>query len=289
MPFIASCPCGRQSHVPDGARGALVWCPACSSFYLVPTKKPRTTVIRRTPAKAQSPFLTACTFCGHESHVPGCALGTTAWCPSCWNSYTVVKKQRSDLAVPALARGPAIQPAESPPPTGPASPPTPAAQPLLPAALVGTAVATATVPAEPALPPAPIAAPLPIPRAQAQTEDDEVRDIDPVGAGALFLGCAALLCASVSWLCALLAPLSLVALVAGGISLFRSLRFGRSRPLFPIAGTAVPAVLLVVAVLMPGLLGPHYRAYKDQDPIDPAEIRRNPLPSRNDGKPVGDY
>jgi hypothetical protein len=111
-------------------------------------------------------------------------------------------------------------------------------------------------------------------------EDDETgpRAIDPVGATALFLACAALLCASVSWLCVAVAPLGGVALLAGAIALYRTIRWRRSRLTFPAAGTGVAAAVVITALVFPTLLGPTYRGFKDQGVVDPTAIRRIPLP-----------
>jgi hypothetical protein len=110
-----------------------------------------------------------------------------------------------------------------------------------------------------------------------EPEQEEIRDIDPLGAGALFMGCTALLCASIWWLCPFLAPLALGALLAGVIALVRTLRTGRTRLIFPIAGTAVPTAVVFVALVVPSLLGPTYVTYTDNEAMDLAEIRRIPL------------
>jgi hypothetical protein len=118
----------------------------------------------------------------------------------------------------------------------------------------------------------------PVPRCTDQEESDAPRAIDPLGTVALFMGCAALLCASVPWLCGLLLPASVLALVTGLAALVRAARSGRSQLLFPIAGTAVPAAVLGLALLLPDLLGPTYRASRERDALDPTAIRRLPLP-----------
>jgi hypothetical protein len=108
-----------------------------------------------------------------------------------------------------------------------------------------------------------------------EDEDNETpRQIDPIGAVALGLGCVALLCASVSWLCVFLLPLAGAGFVAGLFALARALRTGRSRWTFPSAGTAVAGTILAVAILSPALLGPTYRTFKDQVADDPDTIRR---------------
>src|SRR5262249_7883555 len=109
------------------------------------------------------------------------------------------------------------------------------------------------------------------------------RAVDLPGAGALFLGCAALWCASVSWLCRFLLPLSVVALLAGIAALVRARRPGRSRLTFPGAAAARGGLGVFTALVFPGALGTTYRGYKEESAADAAAIRRVPLP----GSPAG--
>jgi hypothetical protein len=106
------------------------------------------------------------------------------------------------------------------------------------------------------------------------------RWLDPVGAVALFLGGAALLCASAHPLGRFVVPLSLVSLLAGLVGLVLASTSGKTRLLLPGAGTAVGGIVLFIALLFPALLGPIYRASRDRNPIDPAAIRPVPLPGR---------
>jgi hypothetical protein len=108
--------------------------------------------------------------------------------------------------------------------------------------------------------------------------EEAPRQIDPLGVTALFVGCAALLCASVSWLCVFLLPLSSAALVAGITAVVRAVRSGASRLTFPVAAVAVATVIVGTSLFFPGLLGTTYRGYKDQRAEDPAAIRRIALP-----------
>jgi hypothetical protein len=126
----------------------------------------------------------------------------------------------------------------------------------------------------------------PVQKSRRADDDDEPRDIDPLGVAALFAGCAALLCATVSWLCSAVVPLSLGASVLGVVSLVRAFRRGHARMLFPVAGAVVPTIVLLVAWLFPGLLGPTYSDSRDTEVVDPQLIRRIPLPGvKDDGAP----
>jgi hypothetical protein len=236
MPFLAACSiCGRKSHVPDNARGGLMRCPGCSSFYALPARS--------------GPFRTSCTHCGRESCVPARALGGNTRCPVCCHVYTVVKKS-SDVSIPALSGG-AVSPGAwwesptEPPDQPPAGEPAPNVE--------DTAVKAPTLPSEPALPAEP---------ERPVVERVEPLALDPLGIGALCLGCTALLCASISWLCVLLVPLSLIGLLAGVTSLMRVVRWRQVRPAIPVAGTVVCAAVLLLGAAFPALLGPTYRTYK---------------------------
>jgi hypothetical protein len=59
---------------------------------------------------------------------------------------------------------------------------------------------------------------------------------------------------------------------------------GGARLVLPVAGAAVNGAALLTALLLPGLLGPAYRVWRERDPVDPAVIRVVPLP----GRPAGD-
>jgi hypothetical protein len=267
MPLLATCTiCGRQSHVPDCARGGLVWCVACSNFYVLAAKVPSAVPSEPRLGQYAKPFRTACTHCGRESLVPGGALGRSAWCPQCCQPYTVAKKS-SDVSIAALVGGDVAGPeaweGDAAEPVGqlPASEPTPGFE--------DTAVTPGTVPAPAALP---IYRALPRPQPE-EPEDDEPRPEDPLGLGALCLGCIALLCGMLSWFCWLVVPLSLIGLVTGVVSLVRAFRYRHVRRTFPVAGTMVAATVLVVSLAYPGLLGPIYWAYKAEPP-------RSPYPTR---------
>jgi hypothetical protein len=101
--------------------------------------------------------------------------------------------------------------------------------------------------------------------------------------GALLAGGGALLCASAPLLCRLVVPLGLVGLILGAAGLVRVLMLGRTRLVFPVAGICVAAVLLGIAWLVPGLLGPTFLASRARDPVDRGVIREIPL----SGKPGG--
>jgi hypothetical protein len=276
MPFIAACTCcGRQSHVPDCARGGLVWCVNCSSFYLVPAKAKTRVLPVQMPQHAK-PFRTACTHCGRESCVPGRARGQSAWCPRCCQIFTVTKKS-SDVSIAALVSGNAAEPTpweETPSVAEPA----PGVQ--------DTAVTPATVPAQAPLqqqqhqPAARKHATRPRPSRRLKDDDDSPRTQDPLGLGAICLGSIAFLCGALSWLCVLLVPISMLGLVIGLASLVRVVCYRQVRPTFAVAGTAVCAVVMFLGLVFPASLGPTYRAYKFDRPI-PAYSPRPGSPQKS--------
>jgi hypothetical protein len=58
--------------------------------------------------------------------------------------------------------------------------------------------------------------------------------------------------------------------------------------MFPAAGTTVAAAVLGMALVFPGFLGPTYRGFKDDKPVNPAAIRRIPLPGTSPSTEAGD-
>jgi hypothetical protein len=121
-------------------------------------------------------------------------------------------------------------------------------------------------------------------RPKPQDEEEELpRVIDPLGAGALLLGCVALWFAAVPSLCGFVVPLSGVALLAGLTALVRAHRSGRSQRTFPCAGVVAAAAVMFAALGSPGLLGPTYQRFASQRGTDPTAIRRIALPGRAAG------
>jgi hypothetical protein len=302
MPFLAACPfCERESHVPDCARGTSTECPHCARVF---TREPKNAASARHKG---APFRTVCSRCGHQSHVPHSALGARIRCARCFDFFTVArKKRRTDRAVPALAGGPARAPADClPGPVEPwwvspvASPPeSPAPTTTLPASAPDTIPAEVTAEPRPVLVPAHAGAAVPSERPEPSAarrppkpQDDEEqtpRAIDPLGAGALFLGCAALWCAWATALCGFVIPLSGAALLAGMVALVRAVRSARSRLTFPGASVALAVAVLVLAMAFPGLLGPAYLGFKGQRATDPTAVRRLPLPGKDAGPDTED-
>jgi hypothetical protein len=95
--------------------------------------------------------------------------------------------------------------------------------------------------------------------------------------GLLFLGVLALLCASVSRLQALVIPLSAFGVLMAGATVLLA-RVTRSPSLLAGAATALNGAVLLVAILLPGLLGPGYEVFRQQHGVDPAAIHVVPLP-----------
>jgi hypothetical protein len=102
--------------------------------------------------------------------------------------------------------------------------------------------------------------------------------LDPLGVVALLLGGSALLCAALTALGGWVVPLALVGLLTGGAAVVRARASDRARLLFTAAGAATGGAVLGAALLCPGLLGPSYRAFREQTTDDPAAIHVVPLP-----------
>lgn len=188
------------------------------------------------------PFLARCVFCGQQMRVPDHALGASMCCPKCSNFFTLAPENEASRRAP---------------PAGP----TQTAEPR-------PSVTTCPLPKVGLVVPA--AAPQP-----------ELRGIDPLGLGALFLGGAALLCASVSSLCSLVLPLSGVGLLVGLAALLGTK--SPSRPLLPAAAAAVGGLVLLTAWFFPNLLGPRYLASRGRATVDTTTIRVLPAPG---GSPI---
>ena len=106
MPFLAVCAsCGRESHVPDCAAGASVWCPQCARYFAPLPQNPAAPVQLRVRHEPALPFLAACTFCGRQSHVPAGARGTWLRCPQCANFFGAFPGACRDGRAGAPCRG----------------------------------------------------------------------------------------------------------------------------------------------------------------------------------------
>jgi hypothetical protein len=91
---------------------------------------------------------------------------------------------------------------------------------------------------------------------------------------------AALLCASAPSLCRFVLPLATLGLLLGVAGLALVLSQGRTRLLFPSAGTGFAGGVLFTALLFPGLLGPVFLASRAGDALDARVIRTVPLPGK---------
>jgi hypothetical protein len=193
-------------------------------------------------------LLTECVFCKHRFGVDARAAGLSVACPRCSLQFTAV---------------PAGKPTAAEPP-----PPMPAAAPSAPEA---PAAAPETAPPEAATAPAPAgdkAAPPP---------EEEPADADPdavrrrllgLSLVAPFLGVAAVACASSLALCGLVLPLSVAGLLAGlAAAALARFRY-RMAPLLPAAGGALSGLVLLAALLFPGLLGPAYGVSRQEEAPD---------------------
>jgi hypothetical protein len=104
-----------------------------------------------------------------------------------------------------------------------------------------------------------------------------LRRSDRLGLGGLFLCGAALVCVWVPVLCVFVIPLALVSTLIGLAGLALVLLDDRRRLSFPIAGAAVPIVVLFAALFFPTLLGPTFLASRAKTSADRADIHVIPL------------
>ena len=111
-----------------------------------------------------------------------------------------------------------------------------------------------------------------------QDSQSKPRSGDAFGLGALLLGGAALLCASVPSLCRFVLPAASLGLLLGVAGLVVVLRQGRMRLLFPIMGTGLAGTVLLIALRFPAFLGPVFLASRARDTVDANAIRAVPLP-----------
>jgi hypothetical protein len=292
--------CGRETLVPDAACGMELWCPRCSGFFRVRRRKVQTDVpLRdepggtanvpcslsqaagrcvpaRTPGKnslsvsaapglawilthlpqtgpatrprqmaAAAPFVATCPFCGRQCHVPSQALAKKIGCARCWSFFVAAPTLAAAVEAAALLGRTAF--ALPPPvPSGAASAVETAQQQI-------TVAMLPPAPLPKARPAAPIR-PLPSPPAYGR------RRVEPFGAAALLLACAAFLCAAFRPLAGWLVPLALIALVAGIRGMVRTRRTDRFHRGIPVAGTAVALAVLLIGWFFPGLLGPHFQS-----------------------------
>jgi pSer/pThr/pTyr-binding forkhead associated (FHA) protein len=140
---------------------------------------------------------------------------------------------------------------------------------------------------KPALVPEPAAEkPTPAPvKALSTAADEEDEDAATprwlLGAGvlALFLGPAALVCASVLALCDLVLPLSLAGLLTGSAAVALSLRRGVGIRV-PAIGTVLSGAVLWAALAIPSLLGPTYSLWGQEETPAGSAVSATPLPGR---------
>jgi len=206
-------------------------------------------------------FRAQCMFCGYEVRVANHALGESACCPKCSNSFTLAPapqnkavfrgSQTPEKAPATIASSTAVTFAPRPAVDQPSPEPVPAPETCEP-------------------PPQPLVISFAAPRPKR-------RWLEPLGVLALLAGGTALLCASAPVLCRFVLPLGVLAFLLGAAGLVRVFALGRHRLLFPIAGTTVAGLLLATAMLFPSLLGPAFAVSRAKEPIDPVAIRVVPL------------
>jgi hypothetical protein len=191
-------------------------------------------------------FVAQCPFCHLTlQRVPDNRLGTSVECPRCRNSFTLAPVANP---VAVTTRGPATVPAKAPSPAAvvaaPASPP--------PSTSVGRG------PAKPVPAAGPIeqggAVAVPPPGEEAPAKRPVRRPPNYAGLASFLLGSCAFLAAAVLHLGLVTFALGLAGLLLGIVGvLFPPPK--PSRPVLPVAGLAVSLPAVLVAALLPGLLG----------------------------------
>ena len=188
-------------------------------------------------------FVAECPFCMARMRVTDHASGSIGKCPRCTSSFTLapVDDQRLSGQLAASA-GPA---GESEIANG--STRAPGKQ-----AVIVEALAAAKMPG------ATEALTWPDAGSTPATVSSRVRPEALAGAVALLLSGSALLCASFSFLCGLVAPLSGLGLLTGGAALVLARLARAGRLLLPITGSVAAVAILNVALFLPAVLGPTY-------------------------------
>ena len=203
-------------------------------------------------------------FCGHRTQATDRALGGSVRCPRCKCCYTAAPVENGTARATILQPSPDSEP-QAPEEPGLSAPEFPRAWPNSPrqGALVED---------------------IPAAKASAPVKS---RRIDLIGLIALFLGAAALLCASASHLAILVRPLAVLGLSIGLVSVVMAWSTRRRRWRYPLAGVCMSASILLAACLLPELLGPAYRLTREQRQEDLTTIRAVPLPGTPGDVPPG--
>jgi hypothetical protein len=219
------------------------------------------------------PFVVQCPYCKMRARVPDRAVGASGKCARCASSFTLVPaddQRLPELAAAAAASRPYLEPAVE--------------------ASVPAAVAEQDAPAH-----AELMAQFDVPPIEADisepTESDavtettdaaaapgvRVRPEATVGALALLVGGAALVCASVRPICFLVLPLGGLGLLGGLAAIVLARRVKKPRILLPMCGCAASAILLFVALISPGMLGPTYARWRQPSGATSPGMRAIPL------------
>lgn len=208
------------------------------------------------------PFRAECMFCHHGVRVPDHALGASVQCPKCGSYFTLVPAAEQAEPARQSVATPTVSPPRPAPPIVAEEPAEPHDAPIAPAEAV---------------------AEMPGPADESDAPPTR-RSLDPFGVTALLLAGVALVCASVYALGVLVLPLSGIGLLVGLAGVGLTLATDQPRPLVPGIGSSAGGLVLFVALLFPGLLGPTYYASRTAVVEDPVTIRAVPLP----GQPVAD-
>jgi hypothetical protein len=197
-------------------------------------------------------FVAECPFCMARVRVTDYASGSIGKCPRCTSSFTLAPVD--DLSLPGLVEasrgrgGDSDIENESIHASG------------------GTAVAVESHAAA-KMPAATESLTWPDVGSTPGAVSSRVRPEVLAGAAALLLGGSALLCASFSFLCGLVVPLSGLGLVTGGVALVLARFAAKGGLLLPVTGSVAAGAILNVALFLPAMLGPTYdRSRQSGDP-----------------------
>lgn len=231
-------------------------------------------------------FQAECVFCGYQVQVPDRALGASGRCPHCSSFYTLVPLSlESPPGDRRVARG-AWQGAKD----ADLGPGPDAREELRPSRKTKCFSTDHPRPATHPPPPPSRSAPttarsliaVTVSARSAAVPSSGAHWIEPCGLAALLTTGMALLCASVSWLCVFVVPLSILGCVLGSFGLLRVLAKGGFYLGFPIAGTAVGGLVFCAALGLPSILGPAYVVSRGKNAVDLTAIRAIPLPGSNE-------
>jgi hypothetical protein len=204
-------------------------------------------------------FVAHCPYCSTSIRAADHATGLSVECPRCRSFFTVVPAAR------ATAKTTSMPWSRPPAKTAPVPVPEPrpvALPPVDPYGHIPLARADSA--------PLNLQSGLPAPPILGEAEEQPAlphSQLEPFGVLGLLLGSGALVCASVPGLAFLTLALGAIGLILGGIGLVHGRERSRAARLVARAGSLVSFLVVAVALLWPGLLGPFFRlGGKGMDP-----------------------